>query len=102
MKAVDGVRFDIAPGEVLGLAGESGSGKSTIAHALMRLLHPPAIIAGGSVTFDGSDVLALSDRALEDFRWSQISMVFQSAINSLNPVMTVGAQITDAIHAHQR
>jgi len=102
VKAVDGVSFDIAPGEVLGLAGESGSGKSTIAHALMRLLHPPAVIAGGTITFQGQDVLALSDRDLEDFRWSQISMVFQSAMNSLNPVMTIGNQITDAIHAHQK
>jgi peptide/nickel transport system ATP-binding protein len=102
VKAVDGVSFDIAPGEVLGLAGESGSGKSTIAHALMRLLHPPAVIAGGSIRFKDRDVLALNERDLEDFRWSQISMVFQSAMNSLNPVMTIGDQITDAIHAHKK
>jgi peptide/nickel transport system ATP-binding protein len=101
VKAVDGVSFDIAQGEVLGLAGESGSGKSTIAHALMRLLHPPAVIAGGEITFQDVDVLALPERALEDFRWSKISMVFQSAMNSLNPVMTIGDQITDAIRAHK-
>jgi peptide/nickel transport system ATP-binding protein len=101
VKAVDGVSFDIAQGEVLGLAGESGSGKSTIAHALMRLLHPPAVIAGGEITFQDVDVLALSQRDLEDFRWSKISMVFQSAMNSLNPVMTIGDQITDAIRAHK-
>ncbi len=102
VKAVDGVSFDIAQGEVLGLAGESGSGKSTIAHALMRLLHPPAVIAGGEIRFQDQDVLALSGRDLEDFRWSKISMVFQSAMNSLNPVMTIGDQITDAIHAHKK
>ena len=102
VKAVDGVSFDIAPGEVLGLAGESGSGKSTIAHALMRLLHPPAVIAGGEIRFGDRDVLALSERDLEDFRWSKVSMVFQSAMNSLNPVMTIGEQITDAIRAHKK
>jgi peptide/nickel transport system ATP-binding protein len=100
VRAVDGVSFDLAPGEVFGLAGESGSGKSTIAHALLRLLQPPAIITGGEVSFRGKDILAMSDRQLEQFRWSEISMVFQSAMNALNPVMTVGDQIIDAIQAH--
>ncbi len=100
VRAVDGVSFEIAPGEVFGLAGESGSGKSTIAHALLRLLHPPAIITGGEVRFRGRDVLAMSDAELERFRWDQISMVFQSAMNALNPVLTVGDQIIDGIQAH--
>ncbi|MDQ2683299.1 MAG: ABC transporter ATP-binding protein [Chloroflexota bacterium] len=100
VRAVDGVSFDIAPGEVFGLAGESGSGKSTVAHALLRLLQPPAIITGGEVSFRGQDIFAMSDRQLAHFRWSQISMVFQSAMNALNPVMTVGDQIQDAIAAH--
>jgi len=100
VRAVDNVSFAIAPGEVLGLAGESGSGKSTIAHAIMRVLHEPAVIAGGQVKFRGKDVLAMHEDELEAFRWSEISMVFQSAMNALNPVMTIGDQIIDAIQAH--
>jgi peptide/nickel transport system ATP-binding protein len=102
VRAVDGVSFDIAPGEVFGLAGESGSGKSTIAHAIMRLLHPPAVINGGEVRFDGADVLDMTDEELSKFRWGQVSMVFQSAMNALNPVITVGEQITDVIETHMR
>ncbi|KAB8144095.1 ABC transporter ATP-binding protein [Chloroflexia bacterium SDU3-3] len=100
VRAVDGVSFSIAPGEVFGLAGESGSGKSTIAHAMMRLLHPPAVITGGQVLFGGNDVLEMEDDELSSFRWSQVSMVFQSAMNSLNPVITIGDQICDVIIRH--
>ena len=88
VKAVDGVSFAIQPGEVVGLAGESGSGKSTIAHAILRILRPPALITGGQVLFDGRDILEMDDAELEQFRWSSISIVFQSAMNALNPVMT--------------
>jgi peptide/nickel transport system ATP-binding protein len=100
VKAVDGVSFDIAPGEVFGLAGESGSGKSTVAHGILRLLQPPAVITGGEVRFQGNDVFALNDKQLSDFRWSEISMVMQSAMNALNPVMRVSDQIVDAIQSH--
>ncbi len=101
VRAVNGVSFDIKPGEVFGLAGESGSGKSTIAHALMRILPPPAVISGGSVLFDGDDVLDMGLEELEQFRWRSVSMVFQSAMNALNPVLTVGDQIKDVLHTHQ-
>jgi peptide/nickel transport system ATP-binding protein len=100
VKAVDGVSFQISPGEVVGLAGESGSGKSTIAQAILRILQPPAIITGGHVVFGGRDILSMTDAELQEFRWRDVSMVFQSAMNALNPVMTIGDQIADAIRAH--
>jgi peptide/nickel transport system ATP-binding protein len=102
VRAVDGVSFAIQQGEILGLAGESGSGKSTIAHSLMRILRLPAIITGGQVMFKDRDVLEMSQYDLEQFRWQDVSLVFQSAMNALNPVMTIGDQITDVIQAHLR
>src|SRR6478672_2016981 len=102
VRAVDGVSFSIAPGEVFGLAGESGSGKSTIAHSIMRLLHPPAIISGGNILFNGRDVLEMNQAQLEAFRWSGVSMVFQSAMNSLNPVMKISDQIADVLMRHDK
>ncbi len=102
VRAVDGISFSVAPGEVLGLAGESGSGKSTTALALMRVLHPPAMIRSGEALFKGRDILKMSLPELEQFRWHEISMVFQSAMNALNPVMTIGDQIADTIRAHTK
>lgn len=98
--AVDHVSFEIHTNEVLGLAGESGCGKSTIAHAITRMLHPPAYITGGEVLFRKEDLLHMEESKLSDFRWRHMSIVFQSAMNSLNPVLTIGAQIVDAIQAH--
>jgi peptide/nickel transport system ATP-binding protein len=101
VRAVDRVSFTITEGEVFGLAGESGCGKSTIANAILRLLRDPAVIAGGSVRFAGTDILALNAEELRQFRWRQVAMVFQSAMNSLNPVMTIGAQIVDIFTTHE-
>jgi peptide/nickel transport system ATP-binding protein len=101
VRAVDDVSFQIGRGEVIGLAGESGSGKSTIAQAIMRTLQPPAAITGGQVLFEGRDILDMNDAELRSFRWRKISLVFQSAMNALNPVLTIGAQIVDAIVAHE-
>ncbi|MGA2503930.1 MAG: ABC transporter ATP-binding protein [Anaerolineales bacterium] len=100
VKAVDDVSFAIQPGEVVGLAGESGSGKSTIAHAILRILHPPALITGGQVLFKGRDVMEMNDAELGQFRWSKISIVFQSAMNALNPVMKIRDQLTDVMVHH--
>lgn len=100
IRAVDHVSFDIYPNEVFGLAGESGCGKSTIAHAITRIHKPPAYISGGKVIFNGMDILEMDDGNLRGFRWEHLSIVFQSAMNALNPVLSVGTQIIDAIQAH--
>ncbi len=100
--AVEDVSFRVEPGEVVGLAGESGSGKSTLAFALVRRLRPPARRVAGSVRISGADIYAMGPEALRSFRWAGVSIVTQSALNSLNPVLTVGTQIADAIQAHKR
>jgi ABC-type dipeptide/oligopeptide/nickel transport system ATPase component len=102
VRAVDNVSFRIGAGEIFGLAGESGCGKSTVAHSIMRLLRDPAVITGGSIRVGGRDVLAMDPVELRSFRWSQVAMVFQSAMNALNPVITVGDQIVDIFTTHQR
>jgi peptide/nickel transport system ATP-binding protein len=102
LRAVDGVDLSIAAGEILGLAGESGSGKSTIANAMMQILRPPARISGGQIVYAGEDLTGKSREELRRFRWQNVSMVFQSAMNSLNPVMRVGEQFVDMMRAHER
>jgi peptide/nickel transport system ATP-binding protein len=106
VRAVNNVSIDIHPGEIFGLAGESGCGKSTLAYAVTRLLQPPAVISSGSIDWasaDGSetDILTLDGPALRAFRWSEISMVFQGAMNALNPVKKVGPQIEDVFLDHK-
>ncbi|KJG01557.1 ABC transporter ATP-binding protein [Photobacterium angustum] len=101
VRAVNNVSFDIGKGEIFGLAGESGCGKSTVAFSLMRLHKPPAFITGGEVVFEGhGDILKKSDMAMSAFRWSEMSMVFQSAMNALNPVLTMEEQFCDVIMRH--
>jgi len=102
LPAVDEVSFEIAPGEVLGVVGESGSGKSVTALALMRLLpQRPAKIAG-EVWFEGRDLLTLPEPAMRSIRGGQIAMVFQDPQSALNPVLTVGYQVAEAIVLHQK
>ncbi|WP_435237585.1 ABC transporter ATP-binding protein [Psychromonas sp. PT13] len=101
-RAVNNVNLTIAPGETLGIAGESGCGKSTLAFAIARLHKAPALISEGEILYNGRDILKMSDKALRDFRWNDVSVVFQSAMNSLNPVITIGEQLTDVILAHKK
>jgi peptide/nickel transport system ATP-binding protein len=107
VKAVNGVDLALRPGEILGLAGESGSGKSTLAYGACRLLRPPAVITAGDVTYRGRrvdpagiEVLDQSASQLRALRWREIAIVFQSAMNALNPVLRVEDQLLDVIDAH--
>ncbi len=100
VRAIDHLDLTVRSGEILGVAGESGSGKTTLAKALMRILPPPAVISGGNIIFDGQDVCAMDDEQLRKIRWRKISMVFQSAMDALNPVISVGEQISDTLLAH--
>lgn len=101
VRAVDGVSFTLDRGEILGLVGESGSGKSMTAMSIMRLVpEPPGSVSADELRFDGVDLLALSEREMLDVRAARIAMIFQDPIRSLNPVLTVGRQITETLRRH--
>ena len=100
VRAVDDVSFSVAAGEFIGIVGESGCGKSTLLFAVAHLLSPPAVITAGSVTFHGQDLVTMTGRRLNAIRWQNLSVVMQSAMNALNPVMSVGAQFADVLRAH--
>jgi len=100
-RAVDGVSWEIGPGETLGLVGESGCGKSVSAFSILRLVDAPGRIAGGKILFKGRDLLALSKSEMRRVRGGEIGMIFQEPMTSLNPVFTVGDQIIEAVMLHR-
>ena len=99
-RAVNQVSLELKPRETLGLAGESGCGKSTLAFAISRLHKMPALISQGEIFFQGNDVLRMNHDQLRKFRWNEVTVVFQSAMNSLNPVISIEEQMTDVMHTH--
>ncbi len=99
--AVDGVSFDVAPGQVVGLVGESGCGKSVTSMAVMRLLPQRGVQVTGSVKMDGEELLTLSDAKMRERRGRDLSMVFQDPLSSLNPVIPIGLQITEVLRRHR-
>jgi len=102
IKAVDGISFDLQAGEILGLVGESGSGKTVTGFSILGLIDPPGRIAGGSVRLEGRELVGLTNAALRDVRGKQIAMVFQDPSATLNPVLSIGAQMKLALDAHGR
>jgi peptide/nickel transport system ATP-binding protein len=101
VKAVDNVTFDVEKGEAMGLVGESGCGKTTIGMSILRLLPSNAEIQGGKIVFNGTNLLNLSDKEMRTVRWKGISMIFQAAMNALNPVHRIESQIVEAIKTHE-
>jgi peptide/nickel transport system ATP-binding protein len=103
VRAVDGLSFSVAAGETLGIVGESGCGKSVTALALMRLIpSPPGRIAAGRIALDGVDLMTLPESAMREIRGNRIAMIFQEPMTSLNPVLTIGRQITETLSRHEK
>ena len=102
VKAVGGISYDLNYGEVMGIVGESGSGKSVEAYSIIGLLQSPGKVIGGSISFEGQDVLAKSKEEMTDFRGREVAMIFQNPMTCLNPVYTVGNQLVEALRAHDK
>lgn len=102
VKAVGGISYDLNYGEVMGIVGESGSGKSVEAYSIIGLLQSPGKVIGGSITFEGEDVLAKSKEEMIAFRGSKVAMIFQNPMTCLNPVYTIGNQLIEALKAHDK
>ncbi len=102
VKAVNGVSFDLNPGETLGIVGESGCGKSVTALSILRLVQEPGRVVSGEILFKGNDLLKLSDEEMRELRGKDIAMIFQDPLSSLNPVLNVGFQVEEAMFAHDR
>jgi oligopeptide/dipeptide ABC transporter ATP-binding protein len=102
VKAVDGVTFEVNEGETIGIVGESGCGKSVTALSILRLVQEPGRIVGGRILFKDKDVVQMTDDEIREFRGSDVAMIFQDPMTSLNPVLRVGFQIQEAMDAHQR
>lgn len=100
-KAVENVSFSVKEGEMLGIIGESGCGKTTVAQSILRLIEYPGKVVSGEVQLNGKNIMKLSDSELTDLRWKELSVIPQSAMNALNPVYTVGEQIMEAIFLHE-
>jgi peptide/nickel transport system ATP-binding protein len=102
VRAAEGVNIRVEKGEALGLAGESGCGKTTVALSILKILPQGGKIRGGKIVFDGTDLVPLSENEMRKIRWKGIAIVFQGAMNAMNPVFKVGEQIVEAIQTHER
>ena len=102
VKAVNGISYNLKYDEVMGIVGESGSGKSVEAYSIIGLLQSPGKVVGGSITFEGEDMLAKSSKEMIDVRGNKIAMIFQNPMTCLNPVYTIGNQLVEALHAHDK